>query len=260
MSDGSTSVHLTSEPGLRFQRLLGCNVTEEQLRACAKLFSENYGVWGADASPRLTPGSRIRMSPRKLRSECLSDPARTLLVICTCDGRPDHIGHAFATVWTCNGESIGWITQLVVHKDFRRQYIATTLVQTLKRQELFGRATIVGVISSHPATCNVVAKLTRLNVTEVDLSFIAEHAQRILSCSPVPYLRAARLHGSLFQEHCTSGAVSTVDTEFPLDHEEPLDALKEIEKTYGAPWKLGTLPAGHEFLAMYHLVVRHGAA
>lgn len=52
----------------------------------------------------------------------------------------------------------GWITQLVVDKNFRRRYIATHLLQTLKDHDLFQNVTVVGLASSHPAACNALAK------------------------------------------------------------------------------------------------------
>jgi hypothetical protein len=55
--------------------------------------------------------------------------------------------------------TIGWITQLVVSKTMRKRYIATTLLQTLKYHPSFmGVVNVVGLVSSHPAACNALAK------------------------------------------------------------------------------------------------------
>ena len=40
----------------------------------------------------------------------------------------------------------------------RRRYIATHLLQTLKTDELFANVTAMGLASSHPASCAVLAK------------------------------------------------------------------------------------------------------
>jgi hypothetical protein len=53
---------------------------------------------------------------------------------------------------------VGWITQLVVDKSVRKRYIATQLLQTLKDHNLFRNVTVVGLVSSHPAACNALAK------------------------------------------------------------------------------------------------------
>jgi hypothetical protein len=53
---------------------------------------------------------------------------------------------------------VGWVTQLVVDKQVRQHYIATQLLQCLKFHDLFSDVDIVGLVSSHPAACNALAK------------------------------------------------------------------------------------------------------
>ena len=52
-----------------------------------------------------------------------------------------------------------WITQLVVDVGERRKYIATSLLQALKDTDWFAGITIMGVVSSQPATCHVLCKM-----------------------------------------------------------------------------------------------------
>ena len=73
----------------------------------------------------------------------------------------------------------------------------------------------------------------------------------IIDTSPVSYLKNAKLHGSLFQDG-TDGAVSSVNTEFFVDHDEPLQTLKRWEERQDMAWPLGELPEGHEFYALSH--------
>ena len=54
------------------------------------------------------------------------------------------------------------------------------------------------------------------------------------------------LRGSLFEDECTTGAVSCVFTNFYVDHGEPLEALAVYKGT--GRWVLGELLDGHEFL------------
>lgn len=132
------------------------------------------------------------MSSNRLRTQCVSLPEKTVLVTCSLvDTTPGAtssqlIGHAFASVWDYSPSSgeivvpqlhakltilgpgsdpanhtsdlVGWVTQLVVDKSVRRRYIATSLLQTLKSHKLFASVTAVGLVSSHPAACNVLAK------------------------------------------------------------------------------------------------------
>ena len=55
---------------------------------------------------------------------------------------------------------VGWVTQLVVSRGARRQYIATHLLQLLRTHPLFKSVNSVGLVSSHPASCNGLSKLS----------------------------------------------------------------------------------------------------
>lgn len=56
----------------------------------------------------------------------------------------------------------------------------------------------------------------------------------------------AQLRGSLFHPEDGSGLVSCADTRFPVDHEEPLEALTWVREII--EWPLGELLDGHEFI------------
>lgn len=45
------------------------------------------------------------------------------------------------------------------------------------------------------------------------------------------------------------GVVSSVDTHFFVDHQEPLKALERVKQQ--GQWRLGDLLDGHEFLAIF---------
>jgi GNAT superfamily N-acetyltransferase len=232
-----------------FLKAQGDQITDEILEACADLFSDHYGVWAPNAAsvsrfPK--PGSRVKMNSEKLRAQSVSDAERSIVALCYVDDKLR--GHVFATVWNSESDLVGWITQLVVHKDFRRRGIATRLMETLKSHRLLANVSIVGLASSHPATCSVLAKYAGTRVDLLDLSFIKQNAAKVIQNSPVEYVKTAQLHGSLFEDDSSSGAVSSVDTRFYVDHEEPLAALKEFKSR--GPWLLGDLPDGHEFLIM----------
>jgi hypothetical protein len=84
----------------------------------------------------------------------------------------------------------------------------------------------------------------------LDLSFIRTSAASILKSSPVDYLKTAQLRGCLFEDSDpSSGLVSSADTKFYVDHEEPLEALQIYQADRGE-WPLGKLLEGHEYLAI----------
>ena len=80
------------------------------------------------------------------------------------------------------------------------------------------------------------------------VGFIRDNAEGITKASPISYVRDAELRGSLFDPEDTSGVISSVYTNFFVDHTEPLEALAWVKE--GLDWPLGELLDGHEFLLM----------
>ena len=73
----------------------------------------------------------------------------------------------------------------------------------------------------------------------------------MLACANVNYIKNAPLRGRLHQSvESTEGdtVVSLLDTQYPIDHAEPNEALAEYRKL--DKWPLGSLLEGHEFLLL----------
>lgn len=197
------------------------------------------------------------MTSARLRAECLSHPENTVLVTCHLQVDPlesEHpklCGHAFASMWDYGENKIGWVTQLVVDEAVRQRYIATQLLQTLKVHAPFSRISIIGLVSSHPAACNALAKYAAADLKDVNLDFIRVHAKGILQSSPISYLNDAQLRGTLFEDNYNNGSISSVFTKFYVDHTEPLRVLARYQNK--GQWCLGELAEGHEFLAIFSL-------
>ncbi|KAJ7748296.1 hypothetical protein DFH07DRAFT_1062567 [Mycena maculata] len=170
---------------LVFSLVPGALVTDAQLKACASLFSSDYGVWSSLVSAPLKPGARVKMGAARLRTQCLSDPTHSMLALCTIDKAI--VGHVFGTVWQYNGSDICWITQLVVSHDYREQGIATSLLQLLPGPDF--QCGVFGLMSSHPAACLALLKRTHANVRKLDLDFIKVHAQKIIDTTNTSYLK-----------------------------------------------------------------------
>ena len=60
----------------------------------------------------------------------------------------------------------------------------------------------------------------------------------------------AQLHGHLFNPGSEDGSICSLDTNFFVNHTEPLAALDEISKKDGQEWPLGALVEGREFLLL----------
>ncbi|PPR02729.1 hypothetical protein CVT26_009440 [Gymnopilus dilepis] len=279
MSDSNTQPQIKNalQPsGYTFKATSGSSVPDDLLDKCAKLFSGHYGVWSAEAAVKvstfLKAGQHVKLNAKKLRAQSLSPPESSVLVTCFEAASPDNlVGHAFATVWQYKGASqchppalgkAGWITQLVVHPSHRRQYIATYLLQHLKTHPLFQDVTAVGLASSHPASVAALAKYNDVNtkIHTISLPFIAKTAPLIIATTPINYLKDAKLLGSLFRvspagSDSNPGVISAIDTQFHVDHTEPLEVLKAFKDSAsesgeegGKGWVLGELEEGHEFL------------
>lgn len=169
-------------------------------------------------------------------------------------------GNAFACRWEYSGRQVCWVTQLVVHSDYRERRLATVLLSNLIDND----DDVLGIMSSHPAACKALAKAVGgmrdqvplsesayannqdFRFAEMPLVFAADHAVSVIAASPVSYVKDAKVCGSLFNAHDTTGMISGVDSNFYVDHAEPLEALAWFQENES--WPLGDLCDGHEFL------------
>jgi hypothetical protein len=145
----------------------------------------------------------------------------------------------------------------------------------LKSCSLFHDITAIGLVSSHSSACHALTKYagecvfhdyalhlpidlcnTDFPIQSVDLSFCCQNAKAILTTSPVEYVKNMELRGSLFEDNCLSGAVSSAFTRFYVDHVEPLTTLAHY-KAHGQ-WLLGDLLEGHEFLIILPILQEVG--
>ncbi|KAL9078007.1 MAG: hypothetical protein Q9157_003067 [Trypethelium eluteriae] len=218
----------------------------EVLNEAATLFSEHYGIWGAEAEKNLgtfaTAGRRVQMTARRLRAECLPEAADNIYVRVKVNGKL--AGHVCATRWMLDGRKACWITQLVVARKLWRRRLATGLLLKLRDA---GDHDGLGVLSSHPATILIALQACGRALEGVDSKLIGDNVRAVMACSPVSYVRKAKLHGKLFEDEVEDGSVLCVNTHFYVDHREPLEALQEVRKS-GHTWPFGELPEGHEFL------------
>ena len=170
----------------------------------------------------------MKLSKKRLRAQYLPGNASCSYVRVTVDDRL--AGNAFACRWSYQDKTVCWVTQLVVHSDFRERGLATGLLNHLMQDD----DAIYGIMSSHPAACLAAAKAfgskrnaTLLNfdsdtnvliggITTVAVGFIRDNAEAIMKVSPISYVKDAELRGSLFDPEDRSGVISSVDTEFLL--------------------------------------------
>ncbi|KAL8869425.1 MAG: hypothetical protein Q9174_004279, partial [Haloplaca sp. 1 TL-2023] len=217
-------------------------ITDDMLQEAATLFSSNYGVWGPEASkyiPFAKAGRPVRMTKDRLRTQCLPRGADCMYAKVTVDG---HLaGNVFACRWTYNEQTVCWITQLVVDRNYRQRGLAMGLLSQVKRNT----DKVYGIASSHPAACLAAGKALGRGLSSISLNFIKDHAAEIMASSPIDYISGAKLHGSLFNPDVTDNTISSVDTGFHVDHTEPDEALQCVRQE--GDWLLGDLVDGCEF-------------
>lgn len=246
-----------------FERFDGRELTDDMLDEATQLFNENYGIWGEDPTnsesfPQRGPriGSRVKLSKNRLRTQYLPSNASCSYVRVTVENRL--AGNAFACRWSYQGMTVCWITQLVVHSNFRERGLAVGLLNQLRQDD----DAIYGLMSSHPAACLAAAKAfgSKRNATCIDVDtdvllggintvavdFIRDNAEAVMTLSPINYVKHADLRGSLFNADDTTGLISSVYTKFFVDHTEPLEALSWVRE--GSDWPLGELLDGYEFV------------
>lgn len=136
-----------------------------------------------------------------------------------------------------------WITQLVVHREYRSRGHATTLLRNLI---ISVTPTIVGISSSHP---HALLALKRASMSTFDLDFIRDKTGAVLSLVNVPYLNFAPLTGILFQAR--SEGFALINMQFNIELAEPIAALENLP--VDITWPLGTLVPGHEFIAIFEV-------
>ena len=156
-----------------FQKYDQDHITDCMLQEAAQLFSKNYGTWGKEAARNFgsfakpgrhletiditfhlfIKGSRVKMNGVRLRAQCLPVGIECSYVRVSVDGQL--AGNTFACRWKQGDKVVCWITQLVVHRNYRERGLASGLLNELKGEDI----DVYGVISSHPATCLAAAKV-----------------------------------------------------------------------------------------------------
>ena len=213
-------------------------VSPAQLDSCARLFSAHYGVWGEGAPPSCQQGSRVRLSPSRLREQSLFDDSCCLALATLADGRV--VGHAFATRFRYT--NVGWfiwITQLVVDSSYRRRGVATKLCQIAWDVNAVAGC---GIVTSHPHAIRALEKATRSHCEPGR----ADLARALLSASGIPYLQGRDI---ISGPHPHTD-MCTVDTGFFVDH---ADINQHIIPSQPARLGLRHLDDGQEFVAFITL-------
>lgn len=212
-----------------FKCFAGSAVSDALLQECSELYAAHYGTWG-EKGPR--PGQQVRQRPEKIRELLASNDAQ--LAIAREAGRL--VAYAAAVRPSIPGSGkISWVTQLVVHTDFRKGGIATRLLFAFWQ---FSDHFAWGLVTANPFAVRALEKATRRRVLPTRASHSVEailQAGRL-----IPYIR----NDSLVD--CNEGS-SAINTEFFVDHSGVPDLVSQASRN--ERWLLGDLQDGWEWFA-----------
>lgn len=214
-----------------YKWLPGTMVTESLIQECSELYSTHYGNWSIE-SP-VSPGERVRLSSDRIRVWLTKNShlsfARQNGVL---------VGYAISIQSKEYGYGIiSWVTQLVVHEQYRQRNVAKILLFSIWR---FSNHFAWGIISANPFAIRALEKATRRRCNP---ERIKKNKIKLinLGISNVSYLKEST-EVEIDREY------SRVNTEFFVDHTD-LDEMTNSVCTEGKPWLLGKLDEGWEWFA-----------
>ena len=198
------------------------------------LYSNHYGFWGKTAQH---PGQRIQLSVKRLQYWVQSEDA----YIATARKNNTLVGYAIAIKKSKNKTNnkyiISWVTQLVVHEDFRQQGIGKTLLFSFWG---FSNDYAWGIMSSNPYAIRALEKAT---YRRIQPSIMKKKELGIIKfgVENVSYLNKDTTF-VVTAKNCK------VDTEFPSDLSKVDTKLANVTKD-DTPWLLGQIEEGWEWFA-----------
>ncbi len=204
---------------------------EKLLAECMELYSNHYGMW-SKAGPH--PGNHVKLSKERFLPWLQAESAT--LYYATLGEKV--IGYAVAIrVKSKDFGTISWVTQLVVHSDYRNKGIAKNILFSIW---CFSSDTAWGIVSSNPYAIRALEKATRRRAIP---SRIKRNSKRLKNIGKeyVPYI-----DDDSEIEICDT--TSAINTNFFVDHQEIPEKIKNVSSE-NTPWLLGQLKEGWEWFA-----------
>ena len=138
---------------IRYKHIECQKMTEDEIKETSDLFSNNYGEWAS--------GGNIKLSPARIRSMFIEKPDRRVVLAYHEDKL---VGHMFyiRRMLPKENKYVTWVLQLVTHKDYRGNKIATGMAQSVFS---LSDNQICGLFTSHPWTIKAleIATMRRID-------------------------------------------------------------------------------------------------
>jgi GNAT superfamily N-acetyltransferase len=139
---------------LTFEWHVGREVSEGLKQECIDLFSRHYGVWGEAAGPQRA-GKWVGFRLKQMSELMSGQDAR--LAVARVDGALAGYAAAVQPIVPGHG-TMSWVTQLVVHAEYRKQGIAKRLLFSIWG---FSDHFAWGLVTSSPYAARALEKTTR---------------------------------------------------------------------------------------------------
>lgn len=200
----------------------------------SELYSAHYGLWGKTSKNH---GKRISLSASYIKQWTKDENA----YIATARDKDKLIGYAIAIKSYKNKSEkknlISWVTQLVVHQEYRQHGIGKELLFSFWG---FSNYYAWGVMSSNPYAIRALEKATyrRINPSIIKNK---EIGLKKFGIERVSYLDETT-------EFIITTKNTRVNTKFPSDISNVNEKLKNVTNK-GVPWLLGEIEEGWEWLA-----------
>ena len=206
------------------------------IKELSVFYSNHYGKWSKNAPQSYSNGKQVYLSPEKLK-EWLNNEMSEIWTVRNKNNN-ELVGYAIALKGeTGSKESVIWVTQFVIHKDYRNQGIGKSL---LFRVWGFSSFFAWGLLTSNPYAIRALEKMTRRRCEPL---CIKKNAQQLLNFG---FKNIHYINDKMIKE--ISNETSKIDTRFFVDHSEIENKLKNITSTE-KPWLLGELEEGWEWFA-----------
>ena len=206
-------------------------MTDDEIQATSKLFSENYGIWSPLHPDTNKIGQRIRYPVKKVKEDYVNKPDRYVAMVYH---NGELIGHAFYLRRKINTLGfVTWILQLVVNEKYRGHHIGTKLMHSIWG---LSDSFACGLYTSNPMT---ICALENATMRPVKVSLINTHIDKL-----------RRVAYDIMPESNWLDAYSKgiVDTNFRTDHSDLQEKIRRYE--IKRPFPLNRkLPEGCEWLA-----------
>jgi 2-polyprenyl-3-methyl-5-hydroxy-6-metoxy-1,4-benzoquinol methylase/GNAT superfamily N-acetyltransferase len=214
---------------LEFEWVNSEHVCDDLLFDCSELFSKHYGQWGP---PHKHAGRRITLSPRRLREYIDGKDGWVALA----RKRGKLVGYALVVVFQIpDGGKVTWVTQLVVHRSYRKNDVASRLLRAVWG---FSDHFAWGLVTANPFAVRALENATRRTCDPIQLEASA-HAIHDAGQRTIPYVRDKVLTVDMTR--------SVLDTKFYIDHSDVSHMMESAQAS--KRWRLGPIEEGEEWFA-----------